>query len=180
MEIEKIWQDYGLDRLEEGIQSLFPSYRLSAEALFSKVIDGDITGAAAELFHGMTAGLFSQLEGMKNIFIWLLVLGILSSLMTRFVEIFDRHQVADLGFYFMYLLFSVILLQCFRKASLVAAEALENIVLFIRLLMPTYLFTVGVSTGSVTAGAAGQLMLLAVYGVENVLGKESCRSYTVL
>lgn len=171
MEIEKIWQDYGLDRLEEGVQSLFPTYRLSAEALFSKVIDGDIAGAAAELFHGMTAGLFSQLGGMKNIFIWLLVLGILSSLMTRFVEIFDRHQVADLGFYFMYLLFSVILLQCFMNASLVAAEALENIVLFIRLLMPTYLFTVGVSTGSVTAGAAGQLMLLAVYGVENVLGK---------
>ena len=44
MEIEKIWQDYGLDRLEEGVQSLFPTYRLSAEALFS-----------------MTAGLFSQL-----------------------------------------------------------------------------------------------------------------------
>lgn len=169
MDLEIIWQEYGLDRLEEGIRSLFPESGLSLEALFAKVVTGDVFGAAAELFTGSIFDLTAQLTGMKNIFIWLLVLGIISSLMTRFVEIFDRHQVADLGFYFMYLLFTVILLQCFQRAADTAAGTLEDIVLFIRLLMPAYLITLGVSTGSVTAGASCQLMLLVIYGVEYIL-----------
>ena len=171
MDLEIIWQEYGLDRLEEGIRTLFPQSSISLEGLLTKVMEGDVLGAMAELFTGSITNFVAQLSGMKNIFIWLLVLGIVSSLMTHFVEIFDRHQVADMGFYFMYLLFSVILLQCFLKAAATAAETLENIILFIRLLMPAYLITVGVSTGSVTAGASCQLMLLVIYGVEYVLAK---------
>lgn len=171
MDLEIIWQEYGLDRLEEGIRTLFPENRISLDELLAQVMAGDVFGAMAELFTGSITGFIEQLSGMKNIFIWLLVLGLVSSLMTHFVEIFDRHQVADLGFYFMYLLFTVILLQCFFKAAAIAAETLENIILFIRLLMPAYLITVGVSTGSVTAGASCQMLLLVVYGVESVLSK---------
>lgn len=171
MELEYIWQEYGLDRLQEGLGILFPESTVSLEGLLSRVVTGDVFGALAELFTGSITGFVAQLAGLKNIFIWLLVMGIVSSLMTHFVEIFDRHQVADLGFYFMYLLFTVVLLKCFLQTAEIAAETLENIILFIRLLMPTYLLTVGISTGSVTAGASCQLMLLVIFGVEHILAK---------
>lgn len=171
MDLEIIWQEYGLDRLEEGIGTLFPENSFSLEILFTKIISGDVFGAMAEAFTGSITDFVSQLSGMKNIFIWLLVLGIVSALMTHFVEIFDRHQVADMGFYFMYLLFTVILLQCFLRAASVATETLENIILFIRLLMPAYLITIGVATGSITAGASSQLMLFVIYGIETVLAQ---------
>lgn len=171
MELEYIWQEYGLDRLQEGLGILFPESTVSLEGLLSRVMTGDVFGALAELFTGSITGFVAQLTGLKNIFIWLLVMGIVSSLMTHFVEIFDRHQVADLGFYFMYLLFTVVLLKCFLQTAEIAAETLENIILFIRLLMPTYLLTVGISTGSVTAGASCQLMLLVIFGVEHILAK---------
>ena len=169
MELESIWQEYGLDRLEEGVKTLFPENSVSLDRLLTKVMSGDLFDAMAELFTGTITNAVAQLGGMKNIFVWLLVLGIVSSLMTHFVEVFDRHQVADMGFYFMYLLFTVILLQCFMRAAAVAAETLENLILFIQLLMPVYLITVGVATGGVTAGAASQLLLLVVYGVECIL-----------
>lgn len=171
MELEYIWQEYGLDRLQEGLGILFPESTVSLEGLLSRVMTGDVFGALAELFTGSITGFVAQLTGLKNIFIWLLVMGIVSSLMTHFVEIFDRHQVSDLGFYFMYLLFTVVLLKCFLQTAEIAAETLENIILFIRLLMPTYLLTVGISTGSVTAGASCQLMLLVIFGVEHILAK---------
>ena len=41
--------------------------------------------------------------------------------------------------------------------------------MFIKLLVPAYLISVGVSAGAVTAGASYQLMLFAVYGVEYIL-----------
>ena len=46
---------------------------------------------------------------------------------------------------------------------------MENILVFIRLLVPTYLMAVGVASGTATAGASYQLVLLLIYGVERVL-----------
>lgn len=169
MDLDAIWQDYGLDRLSEGIQQLFPGTGISAERLLEQVMSGDILGALWGLFAGGAAGITNQLSSMKNVFIWLLVLGIVSSLITHFVEIFDVHQVADMSFYFMYLLFTAILLKCFSEAAETALQTLEDITLFIRLLVPAYLISVGVSTGAATAGVVGQLMLLVIYGVEYIL-----------
>lgn len=167
--MDLIWQDYGLDKLEEGIATLFPEKQFDLERLLSQVMSGDIPGALSMLLGGSVSDFFGQLAGMKNVFAWLLVLGIASSLMTHFVEIFDRQQVADMGFYFIYLLFTAVLLQCFGQAVDIAARTMEDILLFVKLLVPAYLLSVGVSTGTVTAGASCQLMLFAVYGVEYVL-----------
>ncbi len=171
MDLGAIWQDYGLDRLSEGIQQLFPRTGISAERLLEQVMSGDILGALSSLFADGAAGITNQLSGMKNVFIWLLVLGIVSSLITHFVEIFDVHQVADMGFYFMYLLFTAILLKCFSEAAETALQTLEDITLFIRLLVPAYLISVGVSTGAATAAVASQMMLLVIYGMEYILSK---------
>ncbi len=168
-DLDLIWQDYGLDKIQEGIASLFPKSDISLEELFTQVISGDILGALASLFQGSIANFTAQLSGMRNVFVWLLILGIVSSLMTHFVEIFDKRQVADLGFYFMYLLFTAVLLKCFAQAADTAAALMENCLLFVKLLVPAYLITVGISSGAVTAGASYQLMLFAVYGVNYIL-----------
>lgn len=171
MDLGAIWQDYGLDGLSEGIRQLFPGTGISAERLLEQVMSGDILGALSDLFTGGTAGITNQLTGMRNVLVWLLVLGIVSSLITHFVEIFDMHQVADMSFYFMYLLFTAILLKCFSEAAETALQTLEDITLFIRLLVPAYLISVGVSTGAATAAVVSQLMLLVIYGVEYILAK---------
>ncbi len=169
VDLGTVWQDYGLDRLQEGMSTLFPQKSLSLEQLLGKVLEGDIPGALSELLTGSIAGFQAQLSGMKSILVWLLVLGILSSLMHHFVEIFDKHQVADISFYFMYLLFSAVLLGSFSQAAQVARDTMENVILFVKLLVPAYLISVGVAAGSVTAGASYQMMLLVIYGVEHIL-----------
>ncbi len=168
-DMDVLWQDYGLDRLEEGMRQLFPQSRLSMEHLIAKLMQGDIAGAARGLFEGVAGDLTGQAMGMKNVFIWLLVLGIVSSLMTHFAEIFDRHQAADVGFYFMYLLFTVILLKCFFLAAETTCGALNKAVGFIRLMIPAYLISVGLAAGSATAAASTELMLLVIYGIQNLL-----------
>ncbi len=168
-DLSLIWQDYGLDKLQEGISSLFPERQFILERLFQTVMSGDIMGALELLFQGSISDFLGELAGMRNVFVWLLVLGIVSSLMTHFVEIFDRRQVADMGFYFMYLLFTAVLLKCFSQAVAIAVETVENILLFVKLMVPAYLLSVGVSSGAVTAGASYQMMILVVYGVEYVL-----------
>jgi stage III sporulation protein AE len=167
--IETFWQDYGLDGVEGELRGLFPDYSFSFQGLFGKVLEGDILGALKELLNGVFPGVLSQFTGMRNVLLWLLVLGIISALVTHFVNIFDKHQISDLSFYFIYLLMTAVLLICFGQAAQIAADAVENIVLFIKMLVPTYLLAVGVSGGTMTATAAYQLLLLLIYGVESIL-----------
>jgi stage III sporulation protein AE len=166
---ESFWQEYGLERVEAELGGLFPDIHFSLQGLFGKVMEGDILGALQELLGGMFPGIYSQFTGMRNVLLWLLVLGIVSALVTHFVAIFDKAQVSDLSFYFIYLLISAVLLVCFGQAASIANAAVENIILFIKLLVPTYMIAVGVSGGTMTVAATYQLLLLLIYGVESIL-----------
>ena len=113
MQMDMMWQEYGMDELEKGMQQLFPDFRISAAQLLGQRLQGDVLGAAGTLVQEVMRGMGTYVSGIKNILIWLIVLGILSALLIHFVEVFDKHQIADLSFYFIYLLMGVILLQCF-------------------------------------------------------------------
>lgn len=169
IDLKSIWQDYGLEELRQGLKSLFPEYEISLAEVFEKVLAGDILGAGSILIQNGLDGILLQLTGLRNIFLWLVLLGIAAAIMTHFVEIFDKHQVADLSFYFIYLLFTTILFQCFMQTSDIAVELLSDIVLFIQLMVPTYLIAVGVAGGGTTVSAYSQLLTLVVYGVEQIL-----------
>ena len=151
------------------MRSLFPEYQLSLSKLMEDILAGDIMGAMTGFLQGIISGMSMSVSGMKNILVWLVVLGVVSALMTHFIEIFDKHQIADLGFYFIYLLMSAILLRNFGQVLQTATETIENIVTFVKLLVPTYLLAVGLATGTTTVSAYYQLLLLMIYGAEKVL-----------
>ena len=159
--MDTMWQEYGIEELEKGMQKLFPTFRISVTDLMTQILQGDILGAVGCLLKEVIREMSNSATGIRNILIWLIVLGILSALLIHFVEVFDKHQIADLSFYFIYLLMGVILLQCFSGVLETARETVENIVLFVRLMVPTFLLTVGVASGPVTVGAGYQLMLSA-------------------
>lgn len=169
MRLDEIWQEYGLDNLQEGMQALFPQSGISFEELLVQVMSGDVIGALGNFIKGNIAGMADSFQSMKNILVWLVVLGVISALLTHFVEIFDKHQVADLSFYFVYLLLSAVLLKCFVQIAQSAYSLMENIVLFVKLLIPTYLLAVGVATGPATVNSYYQILLMLVYGVESIL-----------
>lgn len=167
--MDTMWQEYGIEELEKGMQKLFPTFRISVTDLMTQILQGDILGAVGCLLKEVIREMSNSATGIRNILIWLIVLGIMSALLIHFVEVFDKHQIADLSFYFIYLLMGVILLQCFSGVLETARETMENIVLFVRLMVPTFLLTVGVASGPVTVGAGYQLMLLLIYGTEKIL-----------
>ncbi len=167
--IDVIWEEYGLGQLQQELEGLLPGNGFSLQQILSQVLQGDILGAIRDILNAVLGDVGGHLASMRSILLWLIMLGIISALMSHFMEIFDKHQIADISFYFMYLLLTAVLLACFGQAAEVAAEAMENILLFIRLLVPTYLMAVGVASGTTTAGASYQLVLVLIYGVERVL-----------
>ncbi len=169
MELELMWQGYELDGLQESMEQLFPESNFSLDKLLAAVWEGNMLEAGEMLLEGTFGDIATMFAGMRQMIVWILVLGIVSALMTHFVEVFDRHQIADLSFYFVYLMMTAILLKGFYQVAQIAEETLENIIVFHKLLLPTYLVTVGVATGVTTVTAYTQLLLLIMYGVERIL-----------
>lgn len=167
--MEDVWEEYGLDSLQENLEKLFPEYDLSINKILEGLLGGDMLGTVEYVFKGTIGVFLEQITGLKELLMMLLLLGIAATVLTHFVEIFDRHQIADLAYYFMYLLFMMVLFRSFEQVGSVAALVLSNIVLFIKLLIPTYLLAVGVATGIATAGAYSQVFALVVYGTEWLL-----------
>lgn len=165
----EIWESYGLDKLQQGLDTLFPEIDLSLNQLLELLLQGDIIGCITGLMQSCVRGVLGYTSSLKNILVWLLILGIASSLITHFVEIFDKHQMADLSFYFIYLLLMTVLLKCFQETAEVTVEVLGNIVIFMQLMIPTYMLAVGVASGVATVSVSYQLMLGLIYIVETLL-----------
>ncbi len=169
IDLSKVWQEYRFVEIEQKINNLFPENNINLEELFSRILSGDIIGGIADALQSAVSGIAAQFTSLKNVFLWIIILGIVAALISHFIEIFDNHQIADIGFYFTYLLMIAILMRCFLTSSLVAAETIEKIVSFIQIFIPAYFLSVGVATGALTATAGYQLVLLIIYLVEHFL-----------
>jgi len=169
VELEELWEELRLGELSAGIRELFPSASFSLEEMLGMLLEGRFLDLVRYLFREGICGIGGNGQGLKTLLVSLLILGIVSAALTKFSEIYEKYQVSELSFYLTYLLQAAILAGCFRSLSETAMTALEHMVIFIRLLMPTYLFAVGMATGGVTAGAGYQMTMLVLYGVEEVL-----------
>ncbi len=160
------WEKYGMGEVAEGLDHLIPDYDLDMWEIWGKILQGKITEAAMLLWEGIKGKLLSELAGMKNIFASILILGIISALFANFSDVFQNHQIADISFYFLYLLLMSILMKAFLTAADIAGQTVENIVLFIKMFIPTYFMA---ATGAATGAVYYQFTLVLAYGVEKII-----------
>ena len=157
--------------INEGMDRLFPGFKLDGTELLKMVMEGRSGEAFRQLLAQIGDSLTGELGGIRQILIYILVLGVVSALFAEFSDLFAGEQIAQAGFYFLYLFLMVILTKVFLFVSEVASGAVENIVLFIQLFIPTHTIAVGAAQGTAAAAYYYQLMLLLAYLVESFLNK---------
>ena len=168
-DVNAIWGEYGLEEMVDNLEQMLPDYELDVKEIMGQIIKGEILSAMGLLWDGVKGKLFAELTGMRNIFASVLILGIISALFTNFSDVFQNHQIADISFYFLYLLLMAVLLKAFLLAADITSQVVENIVLFVKMFIPTYFMAVGAAAGSATAVVYYQFMLILAYIVEKFL-----------
>lgn len=158
-----------LDSINEGMDSLFPGMNLDAKQLLSMIMNGQVIDAFKMLTGQIKDSLWGELSGLRQIFLYILILGVVSALFSEFSDLFAGQQIAQTGFYFLYLFLMVILTKVFLFVSEIASDTMESIVLFVKLFVPTYSVVVGTAQGSASGVYYYQLMLLVAYLVESFL-----------
>ncbi len=163
------WEKYGMGEASKNLEHLIPGYELDMSRIWGCILQGKVMEAVRLIWEGMKGKLLSELSGMRNIFISILALGIISAFFSSFSDVFQNHQIADISFYFLYLLLMSVLMKAFLTAADIAGQTVENIVLFIKMFVPTYFMAVGAATGAVTGAVYYQFTLVLAYGMEKVI-----------
>lgn len=158
---------YDMSSIEQGVDDLFPGMNIDASQLLSMIMQGEISEAFKVLVVQVKGSFSGEVKGIRQVFIYILILGVVSALFSGFSDLFAGQQIAQAGFYFLYLFLMVILTKVFLVVSEIAQAAVENIVLFVKLFIPTYFMAVGAAQGAASAVYYYQMMLVIAYLVES-------------
>ena len=167
--VDKWLSSMELDELDRGMEELFPQFHIDLEESLQMIMEGKIGEAGRELLGQVAEILKGELSNFRKVFLYILILGVMSSLFSGFSDLFAGQQIAQAGFYFLYLFLSAILVRVFWVMSQTAQATISEIVLFVKLFIPTYFTAVGTAQGTVTAVCYYQLMLVIAYLVESFL-----------
>lgn len=158
-----------LEEVQESVDNLLENSGLSVSGSVDRLMAGEdlVSGTA------LKENIFSQISGVfrsqKQTWIQLLVLVMAAALLSNFAALFENGQMGDMGFYMIYLLVFALLLKNFQTLSSQLREMLEGLVAFMKALIPAYSITIAAAAGSSSAAMFYQIVLVAIWLVENLL-----------
>lgn len=160
---------YDMAEIEQQFSKLFPEYNIDADKMFGLILEGKFLQAGNVFWNGCKSDIMGEISGMRTTVISILIIGIVSALFSNFSDLFAGQQISQTGFYFLYLFLMAVLTRTFAFVSQTAVSAMENIVLFVKLFIPTWFMAVGMASGSATAYFYYQVTLLVAYLIESFL-----------
>ncbi|MDD2971737.1 MAG: stage III sporulation protein AE [Lachnospiraceae bacterium] len=165
----QLLENMDFDLMNQQIKELMPGQKESFSSLVMKIMHGE-TKLNAELIKKILKNAtLGNVDDVKKIGVSLISLGVMASLFSGFGHLFKNHQILDISFYFIYMLFMLLLLVTFKSAMDIAKSLLENMILFLKLLIPTFFAAIGATSAMMTAVVFNQFMLLIILLVELLL-----------
>ncbi len=172
-ELEQEMEALGLEQEAEEIQQFLDrelnqgtGESFSFKALAGALLRGDLGGALGQAGLGLRNSLMPEVEKGGRLMAQVAVIAMAGALFSHFSSVFKGGQISETGFFVAYLLMILCLGAAFFQSLSVASQALNQILEFMRLLMPAYFIAVAFAGGSVSAVALYEAMMAAVTGVQ--------------
>ncbi|MCC8101299.1 MAG: stage III sporulation protein AE [Clostridiales bacterium] len=151
-----------LDEIEETLSELLDTEDFSFWETVKELLSGNVPfhwGRLSEILSGLLLGEWRQ---QRQLAIQILLAALVSAIFSNFVRVFDSRQISDISFYLTYLVISALLLDAFSELAELAADTCAALNTFIEILLPSYVITIILSAGSVTAFGFYEVAVLAV------------------
>lgn len=166
MEFQDIYSDFNLKEIEEKVQDLFPQWKFSFFQLVKEVYEGEQKGFLELFFERVKEALVLELQGIKDVFITIVIVILIASVFHVFKDFFQNYQIAEISFYINYLMLIIILTNLFSTMLDIGENALRTMEEFMRIFFPTYFLIVGNTVGKGTGLAYYQIAGGVIYLVE--------------
>lgn len=169
---KEIYDSISLDEVEEILQDMKEGdIDFSIKEYVNDVMEGKSELSLAGMEDYVRSYLVEEFENNRSTFFRLILYGVLSGIFLNFSTSVYEKQMGETWFQIVYFLAVSIMVAGFISAFEVAGQVLENIVNFMRVLVPSFSLALTWSSGSVTSMAFYQAALSAISIAENLLIK---------
>lgn len=159
-------EEADLSSAQESLDQLLGKNEFSLSETICSLLKGEIPWSAENLKQILCNTLFGEMEEYRKMAVYLLVLIVVSALFSNFASVFAKDQITDISHYMVYLLMAALLMKVFVSMSQVAADAVEAVLIFMKLLLPACLMTMVLSAGSLSAAGVSQVTLFGITAVQ--------------
>ena len=167
--MEHYLEQLEMEEMLSELDGLFPDLSWDPGGLWERILRGDVKGAFGSVLGAVLHGAEAQAEGMRGLLVFLLLVGLLSVMVSVFVESFENHQIARIAHAVFFLMLMTVLLKVFSQCCCTAKEMLTFLTQFSRLVFPAFCLAVVPAAGSVTAAGYYELAVWTIYLAEAFL-----------
>ena len=162
-DIPEMMEEYlEIEAIQDELFRSTDSDEFSFSDAVKKMLTGQIPLDLSRLPAYLSDVLFGELKQQKKLAVQILIIVLASAVFTNFIKVFDNSQIAEISFYVMYLLISALLLKSFMDMNQIAADTCNAMNRFMKVLLPSYLATVVLCAGSVSAIGFYQITVLGM------------------
>lgn len=155
--------------IEEALKEVLPDEKITFQELVKTMQESGSPWKAEEVANKLFELLFQEFKQHKNNLVVIIVLMILSAVFSNFTSVFQNSQVAELGFYSVYLLLVVALMNDFAQISASIEETLEHLLDFSRALLPSFCIAVAGMGMVRSATVFYQFILILIWAIQYVI-----------
>lgn len=155
---------------------------ITFQGLVQSIIAGEEIDKG-EIVKDFLAMVFEEVLAFRYEMLQIILLCVVFSILYNFTNIFENPAVTEISFYMVYMLLLVLLLKSFFVLKNVVLVVLEDMLVFLKLLVPTFSLSM-VFSGQMTIGTAFyELTFLVIYAIEwlmNTLVVPAIQIYVVV
>ena len=166
MKFEDIYGEMNLRELEQKLYNITFQLDVSFTDIVSELYEGNGKGVIGLIADRLREGVKSQWGDLKDVFITIVIVILISAIFSTFKDTFQNAQIAEISFYINYLLLSVIFMNLFGSVLELGETSLRNMEEFMRIFFPTFFLVVGSTMGIGTGLAYFQIAGGVIYLVE--------------
>ena len=166
---EKMLENMEMQQMQEAVNELLGENTFHVQEFLKELMKGEQGVSKKQSVLFIKEQLLSALVMDRQTFVQVLLLVLVAALFSNFTEVFGNNQTAEVSFYIVYMLLSAILLHSFQMISQGISEKLQDLMVFMKALMPSYFLAVTAASGSATAMVFYEMVMVVIYLIQVVL-----------
>lgn len=141
---------------------------LDFQGLVQKLISGEELDKGG-LLKGMFHMVFREIAAFRSTLVQIVLLCVVFAILYNFADVFENPAVTEISFYMVYMLLLVLLMKSFFILRDVSVDVIEDMMVFLKVLIPTFTMSMAFSGQITTAAGFYDMTFVLIYGLEWVM-----------
>lgn len=168
---QRLMEDMELGQMQDAVNQILKEDSFSIEEILNQILKGESLFQKETMSKWFKNIVKAQLQREQKAMFQVVLLVLLAAVFSNFTAVFGDGKTGETSFYITYMLLLALLIKSFGSMGVELKELLENFILFLKALMPSYFLAVTASSGSATAMIFYEAVLFLIYVIQVVFLK---------